>query len=270
MINPGELVEDPFDGLGSRANHDWAERKHHYLRRYMDIFSKGMSKKWPNRAYVDLFAGPGRHYNIEARHFDDASPMLSFDYPFTHRVFVEQDERVADILEARCRARAPKGGWTVIQGSCNTVIDRVVAALPTSGLRLAFIDPTSWQVQFPTVRKLVSTAKTDLIFTFMDGMMKRVPNSKDLDRFFGTDAYRVQARYLGTDGKFTSEGLLACYRDQLATVGYVGLLAERELPVMNHKNNIMYRMAFFSKDPKGYEFWDKISGEDEVGQLTLF
>jgi hypothetical protein len=40
--------------------------------------------------------------------------------------------------------------------------------------------------------------------------------------------------------------------------------------VMNHKNNIMYRMAFFSKDPKGYEFWDKISGEDEVGQLTLF
>lgn len=37
---------DPGDGLPVRTVSEWNDRKHHFLRRYMEIFAVGMRKRW--------------------------------------------------------------------------------------------------------------------------------------------------------------------------------------------------------------------------------
>jgi hypothetical protein len=39
--------------------------------------------------------------------------------------------------------------------------------------------------------------------------------------------------------------------------------------VPNSKNVPIYLMAFFSKNQMGYTFWDRITTQDEKGQMAL-
>ena len=260
---PTEYVTDPADGLPARVVQTWSERKHYYTRRYMDIFAKGM-KRWPARAYVDLFAGPGMCFLTESNIFVQGSPLISLSYPFTSRVFVEKDADAADALRTRIRTRGAAA--SVIHGDCNQVVAEVRRHLPERGLSLAFVDPTNWQVRFSTISELVKDRRVDLIVTFMAGMMKRVPvtaGSTQLDEFLGTDKWRQLPRR-------TLFAFVQLYREQLATLGYIAQAPKVEIVVRNRKRAPLYQLAFFSRDAKGYEFWDKIALVDEQGQRALF
>jgi len=87
-----EKLYSQVDNLSIRRSGPWISKKHHFLKKYADIFSKGMKKKWPQMTFIDLFAGPGRCW-IEATHEEvDGSPLLALGYDFTHYIFMEQDE----------------------------------------------------------------------------------------------------------------------------------------------------------------------------------
>jgi three-Cys-motif partner protein len=265
-----QYVTDPGDGLPARVIRSWARRKHHYLQGYLDILSKAMSRQ-RSQAFVDLFSGPGRCQEEETGAFVDGSPLIALRYPFTDHIYVELDSAAAEALTIRTAPYAGQRRITVIEGDCNLVIDRVVERLPRNGVMLAFVDPTTWQISFDTVCKLSEKRPVDLIVTFMAGMMKRVENgSKELDAFFGTTAYRTEGRYLSAQGKPTLSGLLACYREQLAAhLGYRDELTAREIVVRTPTNTPLYLMAFFSKHPLGFKFWDAITTRDEHGQAVL-
>jgi three-Cys-motif partner protein len=142
--------------------------------------------------------------------------------------------------------------------------------MPANGLALAFIDPTNWQIRFSTIQRLTADRKVDLLVSFFAGMMKRVVqyDQPELDAFFGTGAWRDR-RYMGPDGLPTLSGLLAAYREQLLTLGFLDQPSVREIEVKNSRNATMYLLAFFSKNKMGYRFWDEITTEDEKGQLAI-
>jgi three-Cys-motif partner protein len=263
---------DPVDGLPARVVRSWARRKHHYLERYAHIFSVGMRNKFPRRAYLDLFAGPGRCYEEESREFYDGSPVIALREPFTDHIYVELEEEAAKALDARCALFKRDRYVAVISGDCNTRIDRVIELLPRFGLTLAFIDPTNWQIRFSTIQRLTANRRVDLLVSFFGGSMKRVAHLEEqprLDAFFGTRAWRTDPRFLGADLLPTLSGLLACYREQLAGIGYLEQMSAREIPVTNSKHVTMYLMSVFSKHDLGYTFWDRITTEDEGGQQAI-
>lgn len=271
MSKKSVSVVDPADELPARVVHPWTKRKHHYLDRYMDIFSVGM-KKWPRRAYVDLFAGPGRCFEEESGEFYNGSPLLAFDHPFTDHIYVELEGATADALERRSARHRRTRNVTVMEGDCNSRIDQVVTLLPKDGITLAFIDPTNWQVRFPAIRKLAASGRVDLVVSFFAGMMQRVTHLEEqpkLDAFFGTHAWKTDTRFQDSRGRPSMSGLLACYREQLTSIGYLDAMAGRELAVRNSVNRTMYLITFFSKHPRGFDFWDKITREDERGQLAI-
>ena len=266
-----EYVTDPADGLPALVVHRWARRKHHYLARYADIFGNGMKNRFSRRVYIDLFAGPGRCEETESGELYDGSPLIGLRANFTDHVYVELDGAAAGALDARCGPWKSSRFVDVLPGDCNVKIDDVLARIPPCSIALAVIDPTNWQIRFDTVAKLASAGRVDLLVSFFGGMMKRVgglPQPR-LDAFFGTNAWQSDPRFLGIDGLPTLSGLLACYREQLATIGYVDQVAAREIIVPNSKNATMYLLAFFSKHRLGYTFWDKITTEAEDGQLAL-
>ncbi|MBI3748042.1 MAG: three-Cys-motif partner protein TcmP [Chloroflexi bacterium] len=268
---PSDYRIDPADGLPARVVREWARRKHHYLERYTGIFASGMKKKFPQRAYLDLFAGPGRCFERETGEIYDGSPLIGLHRNFTDHIYVELEDKAAAALETRCSPYTPGRRVTVIQGDCNAKIDEVIAHLPRSGITFAFIDPTNWQISFDTIQKLTAARRVDLLVSFFGPSMKRVADldRPRLDAFFGTKAWQTDPRFLGPDRLPTLSGLLACYREQLARIGYLNQVSAREIPVKNSKNVPMYLLAFFSKHPLGYTFWDRITTEDEKGQIAL-
>lgn len=268
---PSGYEIDPVDGLPARVVRKWARRKHHYLERYTDIFASGMKKKFPQRTYLDLFAGPGRCFERETGSTYDGSPLIGLRRNFTDHIYVELEDEAAAALEARCSLWRPGRRVTVIPGDCNTKIDEVIGRLPRYGITVAFIDPTNWQITFETIRKLTATRRVDLLVSFFGPSMKRVADLPQprVDAFFGTNAWQTDTRFLGADRRPTLSGLLACYREQLAGIGYLNQVSAREIAIANSKNVSIYLMAFFSKHPLGYTFWDRITSEDEKGQIAL-
>src|SRR5665811_1084362 len=76
------------DGLPARQVGPWVERKAHYVDYYADMFATGM-KKWPRRAYVELFAGTGVSWDYGHRVEIDGSAVRALRRDFTEYVFVD-------------------------------------------------------------------------------------------------------------------------------------------------------------------------------------
>lgn len=246
-----------------------AARKHYFLEYYASIMTR--MKKFPRRAFVDLFAGPGRVRLDETGGFDDGSLLKALRHAFTEFVFVELREDYAAALEQRVAAREKSRRVVVLPGDCNERIGDVVRLIPPYGLTLAFIDPTNWQITFETVRKLAAVPRVDLVVSMFLGSMKRVPKGArpEIDAFFGTDQWRLLP-YTRPDGSLTLDGMMKCYREQLSALGYLNQPGAREI-VVNAKEGgpPLYLLAFFSRDELGYKFWNEATRRDETGQMTF-
>src|SRR5438552_19205629 len=89
------------DGLPMRASGEWVNRKHHFLRRYCDMFTKGMHKKWPHLAFMDLMAGPGTCVIRESGLIVPGSPFVALDYDFDQYIFFESSKQDKSALSQR-------------------------------------------------------------------------------------------------------------------------------------------------------------------------
>ena len=169
MAQP-EPIPTASDGLPARATGPWVLDKTHYFERYLDIFSRGVGKKWAGKlSYVDLFSGPGRSVIRDTGREVEGSPLLSLKYEFARYVFVDIPE-VLSTLAQRLKHHPKRSQITLVTGDCNAVIGRALLALPSDHLTLAFIDPTGLQIQFRTIERLVHNRKVDLLMTIQFGM----------------------------------------------------------------------------------------------------
>ena len=235
----------------------------------MDIFATGM-RRWDHRIYVDLFAGPGKC--VCRGEPVPGSPLIALRYPFTRLIYVEKSVAAMSALKERLEPQTHERDIRFVNGDCNARVDEIVGHLPkdkvsrSRTLVFLFADPTNWQVNFETIRRIAEGFRVDILLTFMSGLMKRVPTDPvkalQLDRFFGTTEWRnLKPRSL--------DALVRLYRRQLEPLGYVDHEPQTRILVRNSKNSPMYELAYFSMNPKGYEFWDKISVYDERGQSAL-
>ncbi|MDP9223743.1 MAG: three-Cys-motif partner protein TcmP [Actinomycetota bacterium] len=245
----------------------WNARKHHFLRRYMQLFAVGMSKRWPaGLTYVDLFAGPGLCVRDDGT-IEDGSPLIALAKPFTRLAFVELERLDVAALRDRIAEHSNGSRAVVIEGDCNDVVSRVRVAMPRGGLTFAFVDPTSWQVRFETIAALTAARRVDLLLTFHVGGMRRVADRDQprLDQFFGTTSWRP---FVGKQ-KLEASRLLDVYRSQLASIGYAIDASSPAIRVDNSRRAPMYYLVFASKHAKGDEFWRKVVAQEETGQLRL-
>lgn len=261
-------LADPTDGLPARVVGPWSRHKHFILNQYLGIFAAGMRKKWPRRVYIDLFAGPGVCADDDARSFFAGSPLLALAQPFTDHIYVDLDPVATGALRRRIEERAPARNVTILTGDCNQVIDEVIGALPKRDcIAFAFLDPTNWEVHFETIRKLADKRRVDLLVTFHAQNMKRastVAYQPRLDDFFGTPTWRKDKVVP------TLSNMVSCYSNQLATIGYLPRSTARDIKVTRSSANqsLKYLMPFYSKNDRGYDFFDKVTTENYDGQLT--
>jgi three-Cys-motif partner protein len=262
-----EYVTGP-DGLPARVVGTWVDQKVHYVDEYARLFGTAMKKKFPRRAYVELFAGPG--LSMDRHHpgrFLDGSAIRALGANFTDYAFVDIAETAFLALEERLqRLDARKTRRIgVFMGDCNDAVDPVRDFLPTRGIALAFIDPTTWQVTFDAITRLTSGRRVDLLFTFHVATMRRMVrvDPRALTLFFGTPEWKAaldRPRYERT------EALLHLYNDQLETIGYKPGSHELAIPIRNTRGRPIYYLVLFSKDDLGVRFWRDVGKIPMSGQ----
>ena len=98
----GSLVQ-ASDGLPARCVGPWSRDKLYYIREYLKLFSRAMRNTFPSRAYIDLFAGPGRCVLDDDSGEIEGSPLVALGIPdkFTEYHFAELDDVAMTTLKER-------------------------------------------------------------------------------------------------------------------------------------------------------------------------
>jgi three-Cys-motif partner protein len=268
------------DGLPSRCVGPWSRDKLFYLSRYCDIFTTGMKNKWRNRVFVDLFCGPGRCRVRHQGDFEDGSPLIALREGFTHYFFVDISSYCVEALAKRVSNTDAVAGkvMKMARADANQCIDGLVRQVEDLGpetIGFAFVDPPGIQFDFETLRRLSKCARMDLLINFPLGMnikrqfkhqLQKGPEDEvDFDRYFGTSQWRDLCDE-SPSMRVIGQRLLQLYEEQLRTLGYAYVGDEH---AVKNRGVSLYMLVFASKNPRGKEFWEKVTEIGPSGQRKL-
>lgn len=259
-----------IDGLIVRSSGPWIKQKYFYLKRYLDIFTKGMRKKWRgNLTFVDLFAGPGRCLIRNTSEEIEGSPLISLQHGFKQYIFVEEQKELINALDKRCKKSPEFSNIVFLKGDCNRIIDDVIKKVDSSSLGLVFADPTGLDYHFNTIKRIATERKIDLLLNIQFGMdivrnfskyKKKGDNSK-LGLFLGSDVdWNEINRPIDA---------IKLYKERIGKLGFQ-TVEFKDITVKNSNNTLMYFLLFASRSSTGLDFWKKITAKDYSGQLELF
>jgi three-Cys-motif partner protein len=269
-FNP--VIEAREDGLFSPEVRVWSLEKYRLVGSYCDIFTTGMYQHWHNLVYIDLFAGAGYAKIKESNkiYYSSSLIALSLQNPFTKYILCEQDIERYQSLKTRIERDFSHLDVTVLNRNSNEAIKDILSLIPSYSrnntvLPFCFVDPYSLNLNFNTIKTLGSRRLMDFLILqalHMDANRNFEKYLKDensrIANYLGKDNWREEfQRFCGGNSKNFVKFLSDQYNSQMADLGY---LSEHNMYQIrsNEKNLPLYYLAFFSKHPRGLEFFKKI------------
>ena len=262
------------DGLLTPEVGPWAEEKYRHVDFYNRIFSTGMKNKWDCRVYIDLYAGAGRSKIRGTERILQASPLLALDVPdkFDKYIFCEKDIACLEALKKRINLQFPDAYVEYIQGDCNNQVDQICRKIPqpSSGcsvLSFCFVDPFNIDIRFETI-KILSRRIIDFLIVLAVGMdatrneaIYTRPDNPQIDSFLGDNMWREKWKIESSKihGLSFRHFLAQEYAFRMESLGYLKKPLHKMKEIRSSEKNLpLYHLAFFSRNPKGYRFWDQV------------
>lgn len=245
----------------------WGERKYNLVGRYCEIFTTGMKDKWGKLVYVDLFAGSGYARIKETNTVLKSSALiaLSTTHKFHKHIFCEENEEKLKTLESRVNKEYANLDVEYVLGDSNRNVDKIISLIPkTNCLRFCFVDPFSLNLEFQTIEKLSRIGKIDFLILLalpMDANRNFNyyvrENSTKIEKFIGDANWRKPFE----TGEITPSNFMKYladkYDENMKSLGYVEPV-DKHLVRIDAKNIPLYYLAFYSKDPRGNDFFKKV------------
>jgi three-Cys-motif partner protein len=264
-FNPITLVED--DGLAIPEVGVWGERKYKLVGNYCEIFTTGMKNKWGKLVYIDLFAGSGYAKIKESGKILKSSALiaLSTTHKFDKYILCEENEEKIKALQHRVENEHSDLDVQYVQGDSNKNVDEIISLIPKDNcLRFCFVDPFSLKLEFETIEKLSRTGKIDFLILLalpMDANRNFVyyikENSLKIEKFIKDANWRKPFE----SGEITPSNFMKFLSDKYDTnmkgLGYVEPV-DKHLVKIDAKNIPLYYLAFYSKNPRGNDFFKKV------------
>lgn len=249
---------------------EWSFQKWKLMGAYCDIFTSAMKYHWDQLIYIDLFAGAGFSEIRNGGGIFYSSSLIAMEVPnpFDKYILCEEDPKKIQALEERVNTIHPNKDVVFIQGDCNKNVTEIKNEIPgfnksNKVLRFCFVDPFSINIKFQTIKKLGENLMDFLIL---------LPFHMDINRntetYFGSDN-NILSKFLGTDewrNKFDLQNLdrkkfiryiSAKYDSNMMDLGYIE--PEHKFPVRSSEKNLpLYHLAFYSKNPRGNDFYQKV------------
>lgn len=238
---------------------------------------------WSELVYLDLLAGPGLGVDRDSRAEFDGSPLraLKIVPRFDRLFFADLNPNIVEAL----RRRVPEADRSRVEfrvGDCNLVAREIVAALSTTALGLAFVDPEGFEATFQLFETLV-TRRIDVLFLFPSGIGIRrnlrvfaTQPKSPMDELWGGREWRdTPPARLAAGARLSAEEALALerpwvlrFRSKMAGIGFE-YQDEADPCFTNEKNVPMYHLLFFSQHPAGLTIWRGIKKIEPSGQRSL-
>ncbi len=254
----------PHDGLPLqeiKAHSLEKYRRHNYL---ASMFANGMKKKWPQRAYIGLYAGAGRARVEGTGEIVETTALSVIRQPFTNYIFVDSDSECIDALERRVEALQTGHAPKFIRGDVNAQIGEIKNALPPYGpgnglLSFCFVDPFSAKLSFKTIRSLAGYTVDFLILLALGHDVRRNFRTYYHDRSDTRiadllDCPNWREEYEAS-GKNIVRFVLEKFGDNMVELGYQPPKPQHYHPV-KVGGVLLYFIVFYSKHPVGQAFWD--------------
>jgi three-Cys-motif partner protein len=261
------LIADD-EGLLSRVIHMHSADKDHFAYYYGDIVGTGMRHKFP-LAWVELFAGPGRLFNVDTERFEPGSPVRALDvrHPFGTYVFSDLDPLCVESLRRRV---AGKPGVHVLQGDANdpALHDQVLQLVPRDRLVVLYLDPEGLELHFDTIRYFAARyPRLDLLLNLQ---------VRGAIRYVRAGHSELAARMLGTsDPKSLVAGnrrdwgpsIREFFQRKLQGLGYEHFESQT---IRSYSKNVeQYDLLLASRDPKAVEFFREAQRRGPNGLMTM-
>jgi len=268
-INP--QIEVKPDGLFIPTVREWSLEKYKLVGSYCDIFTAGMKNKWNQLVYIDLFAGAGYAKIKETNKVYKNSALLamSIPSPFTKYILCEQDDERFKALSERVKREYSHLNCELIKGDSNLNVSEVLGAIPSFGkgntlLPFCFVDPYSLNLNFATIKAL---GKTLIDFLILQAL--HMDANRNFEAYLNEENTRI-AKYLGIENwreMFEKDGrsnrkdfvkfLAEQYQEQMRNLGYQKAKHMHQIR-SNEKNLPLYYLSFYSKNPRGIDFFKKV------------
>jgi three-Cys-motif partner protein len=234
---------------------------------YARVFATAMKNSWPQRAYIGLYAGPGRAEIEGTGEIVETSPLgaLRLPDPFTHYVFVDNDSQSTAALSRRITAASPLANATILEGDVNEKVSEITRALPRFSrdrglISFCFVDPFAADLRFSTIREL-SRLKVDFLILLMLGRDARTnfaryyqdPTSTRIAELIDCPTWRDEYR---NSPESVVRFLLRKFNDAMTALGYKPTKDDLVHQVkIAGKNVFLYSLVLYSKHDLGQTLW---------------
>lgn len=280
-------MHDPLlqpDGLITPEVGAWSKDKYKLVNLYSNLFATGMKHKWEQRVFVDLYSGAGIARIKDSSELVMGSPLIGLTVkdPFDHYIFCDEDPGKIEALKLRAHRFGPNLQADFVVGDANEAVERIGAKIPSHRpdrrvLSLCIVDPYDIGIRFSTIRKLAEGRLIDflvLLAVYMDANRNYVnyvkPSNGKVKNFLGLPNWRENWQEQEQRGVAFPDFLAAQFSAQMADLGYLDQPLHKMKKVRSDEKNLpLYRLALFSRNPRAYDFWDKVL-KYSTSQRNLF
>jgi three-Cys-motif partner protein len=237
-------------------------RRHCYV---TSQFANGMKNKWPQRAYVGLYAGAG-HARVEGTGEIVETPALSvLRQPFTHYVYVDKDDVCIGALQKRVAALQTGHTPKFILGDVNERVEDIKNALPRYGrgnglLSFCFVDPFSAELNFQTIRSLAAFQMDFLVLLALGHDVRRNLSLYYRDRSNTRiadliDCLDWREQLVAAGSRNIVHFILKKFDEAMVRIGYQSPKPEHHCAIKS-SGRLLYYLVLYSKHPLGLTFWE--------------
>ena len=255
-----------FDEIGY-----WSEIKLDIIRRYALEYSKILSKqKNPElrHAYIDAFAGSGKHISKATKDTVPGSPQIALDIipPFKEYYFIDIDgAKVAELN--KIVSNRPEAH--VLKGDCNErLLNDVFPNVEFDDYKRAFclLDPYGLDLDWKVIHTAGQMKSIEILLNFPVMDMNRnalwinpeninPPLIKRMNSFWGDDSWQkaAYAQQLDFNGKINlrklrNEDIAGAFKKRLKEVAGFAYVSQ-PLPMRNSNNAVVYYLFHASQKP---------------------
>jgi len=269
-FNP--IIEVKPDSFFTPEVRSWSLEKYRLVGGYCDIFTSGMKNKWDQLVYIDLFAGAGYARILETGkiYFSSSLIAMSVPVPFTKYILCEADEMRLEALKNRVQRDFSHLNVELFNGDCNEIVSDIIRAIPSfkkgnTMLTFCFVDPFSLNLSFDTISSLGSKINMDFLILqalHMDAnrnLAKYLKEENDkIANYLGNPDWREEFKKTCKDNTSNFVKFLADqYINKMRSIGYIPEENMHQIR-SNEKNLPLYYLAFFSKHPRGIDYYKKV------------
>jgi three-Cys-motif partner protein len=204
----------------------------------------------------------------------ETSPLIALRVPdrFDKYIFCDKEAKNISALRDRVAREFPDVDPSYVIGDCNKAVARIVGEIPKASkgksvLSFCFADPFGIDdLKFRTIQTLSARSRMDfLVLLALDMDANRFQSlyvketSPVIEEFLDDSSWRskwAKAKLRGVDFRVF---LAEMFASRMVRLGYLPAGLERMEEIRSDEKNLpLYHLAFFSKHPRGYQFWDQV------------